>query len=258
MNETEKEIKQLQKRLSELADKSFNQNMYTFTGFLGLSDQAVFCDMEKELAYAGAQLFGGNPDCERKMLRFGKEENLGYVEKFPITLLIVRPLLQKFADQLSHRDFLGAIMNLGIERSTVGDILIRNNTGYVYCQSKVADYLIENLDKIKHTNVTCAVAREEDVPKPPEPVSMEITVSSVRIDGVISKIYNLSRTQSLELFRAGKIYLNGRLCENNSCYLKENDAITVRGFGKFIYQGTKRETRKGKLSVGILIFGRNL
>ena len=95
MNETEKEIKQLQKRLSELADKSFNQNMYTFTGFLGLSDQAVFCDMEKELAYAGAQLFGGNPDCERKMLRFGKEENLQELkEKTPIMLELYRSYKQ--------------------------------------------------------------------------------------------------------------------------------------------------------------------
>lgn len=256
MNETEKEIKQLQKRLSELADKSFSQNIYTFTGFLGLSDQAVFFDMEKQLGYAGWELFGGNQDCERKMLRFGKEENLGYVEEFPITLLVIKPLMQKFADYLTHRDFLGAIMNLGIERSTIGDILIRDNIGYVFCQNKVAEYLVEQLDKIKHTNVSCKVAGKEDVPEPARPIPMEVTVVSARIDAVISKVYNLSRTQSVELFRTGKIFLNGRICENNSCYLKENDAVTVRGFGKFIYQGTERETRKGKLSVGILIFGK--
>ena len=248
----------LEARIRDLARRSYNQNIYTYTNFLNAADMEVFYNMRNELSGIPYEIFGGLPNSERVMVGFGSEEMLGYPGHFPISVIKVQPLIDKFSDELSHRDFLGAIMNLGIERSTVGDILIRNNTGYVYCQSKVADYLIENLDKIKHTNVTCAVAREEDVPKPPEPVSMEITVSSVRIDGVISKIYNLSRTQSLELFRAGKIYLNGRLCENNSCYLKENDAITVRGFGKFIYQGTKRETRKGKLSVGILIFGRNL
>ena len=97
---------------------------------------------------------------------------------------------------------------------------------------------------------------KEDVPEPAKPIPMEVTVVSARIDAVISKVYNLSRTQSVELFRTGKIFLNGRICENNSCYLKGNDAVTVRGFGKFIYQGTERETRKGKLSVGILIFGK--
>ena len=132
-----------------VAEDDRGQNIYTFTGFLGLSDHAVFFDMEKQLGYAGWELFGGNQDCERKMLRFGKEENLGYVEEFPITLLVIKPLMQKFADYLTHRDFLGAIMNLGIERSTIGDILIRDNIGYVFCQNKVAEYLVEQLDKIK-------------------------------------------------------------------------------------------------------------
>jgi len=89
----------------------------------------------------------------------------------------------------------------------------------------------------------------------PELIKVSITASSERVDGIISKLYNMSRTQSNELFRVGKVFINGKACENNSCFLKENDVVTVRGFGKFIFQGVQRETRKGKLNVGVLLYG---
>ena len=114
----------LKKRFRELAEKCYRNNQYTFTGFLGLSEAACFYELEKELSYVPYTLFGGSDLCERVMLRFGSQEQLSYTEEFPISCLKISPLSQKFGEELGHRDFLGALMNLGIERSTLGDILV--------------------------------------------------------------------------------------------------------------------------------------
>ena len=121
-----KEEQQLKNRIKDLADKSFRQNVYTFTGFLGLSEQDLFWKMiqKGELSYAAHKLFGGYEEAERVIVRFGAEDDLGYEEDFPIVCVHIKPLIVKFADALSHRDFLGALMNLGIERSTLGDIRV--------------------------------------------------------------------------------------------------------------------------------------
>lgn len=117
--ENEKEIQQLKNRIRELADKSYNQNQYTFTGFLGLAEQDALWQVEREVKFAGITLYGGREEAERKILRFGSEAELGYEQPFPICCIRIRPLSAKFADKLSHRDYLGALMNLGIERSTM-------------------------------------------------------------------------------------------------------------------------------------------
>lgn len=252
--ETEKELQQLKKRIAELARKSYEHNIYTYTGFFSLAEQDVFWNMLPELKGADYQLYGGREGCERMMLRFGSEESLGYAEEFPIVCLLAKPLMEKFADSLTHRDFLGAVMNLGIDRSTVGDIYVDGKSAYLFCQDKIADYIIEYLDKVKHTNIRCtAVDAVKEFPLK-EPETVQFTVASERADGIIAKVYNLSRNQSLLLFRERKIYINGRLNENNSYSMKPEDVVSVRGYGKFVYHGTGHETKKGKWSVSAGVY----
>ena len=102
----------LKKRFRELARKCYQQNQYTFTGFLSLADLSCFYETEKEISYVPYTIWGGSDLCERVMIRFGSEEELGYEEEFPIVCIEVKPLAAKFADELTHRDFLGALMNL--------------------------------------------------------------------------------------------------------------------------------------------------
>ena len=252
--ENEKELQQLKKRIAELARKSYEHNIYTYTGFLNLAEQDVFYRMLSEVKGTDYELYGGSEDCERQMLRFGSEESLGYTEDFPIVCLAVRPLIEKFAENMTHRDYLGAIMNLGIDRSTVGDIFINEKTAYLFCTDKIAPYIKENLDKVRHTNVKCVeVDVLEELPVK-EPEEIHFTVASERADGIIAKVYNLSRNQSLLLFRERKIYVNGRLNENNSYTMKSGDKVSVRGYGKFLYYGASHETKKGKWSVSAGVY----
>lgn len=252
--ENAKEMQQLKNRFRDLADKASRQNIFTFTGFLGLSEQDAFWQLEPEIRFAGYTLTGGCEDADRKMIRFGNAEELGYEIPFPITCVHIRPLVAKFADKLSHRDFLGALMNLGIERSTIGDIKVGDKEAYLFCQENIADYICQNLEQIKHTHVKCNVTENyAEIPQE-EPELKTIQVSSVRVDAVIAKVYNKSRGECLDLFRAGKVFVNGRLCENNSRLLKAGETVNARGYGKFVYQGEPRETRKGKLCVEVALY----
>lgn len=251
---SEKELLQLKKRLLELADKSYNRGIYTYTPFLSLSEQQVFYEVRREVAHAGTCMEGGAAICERKMIRFGCEENLGYDEKFPIVCIEMMPVTPKFADKFTHRDFLGALMNLGIERSTIGDIFLQKQGAILFCQESIAPYIIENLQQVKHTAIKCRMIEAADGLEETKPQEMSVTVASERIDGVIAKIYNMSRSQSLELFRSGRIFVNGITMENNSYQLKKEDAVTVRGYGKFVFYGTGGETRKGKERVIVGLF----
>lgn len=246
-----REEEEFKRRMLDLADRCYQSNVYTFSGFLSPADQALIYEMEKELAFVPWTLSGGGEDCERKMIRFGSAELLGYEEPFPISCLIIRPLVQKFADALSHRDFLGSLMNLGIERDVLGDIIVRDNTGYVFCEDKMAEYLSGHLDKVKHTSVLCEITKECPAQARPDLLEEEFIVSSNRCDAIVAKVFRLSRSQSIELFRSKKVFVGGRQYENNSGVLKEGDVVSARGFGKFVFDGFLHETKKGRLCIRI-------
>lgn len=241
----------LKKRFQELADKSYQGNQYTFTNFLSMGEQASYFQMEQSLSYAGGVLFGGMEEAERRVLRFGKPEELGYEEEFPITCLTVAPLMEKFADTLTHRDFLGALMNLGIERELLGDIIVRGHTAYIFCLQRIAGYLTENLVQVKHTRIR--VTETETLPESARPELKEeaMSVSSLRLDVVVAGVYRLSRSDSLLLFKEKKVFANGRQCENNSYLCKDGDRISVRGYGRFLFTGVNGTTGKGRLHIRI-------
>lgn len=187
--------------------------------------------------------------CERQIVRFGSFETLGYEEDFPITTLLIEPLNDKFSDNLSHRDYLGAIMNLGIKREVLGDILIKDKRAYVFCLDEIADYLCSELTRIKHTSIKISKI-EGDIPELERKLEdFDILITSPRIDAVVAALTKLSRSQASLLFREKKVLVNNRTCENNSMMLKESCTLSIRGYGKFIYIGEGGRTKKDRVFV---------
>lgn len=243
-----------QRRIKELADRSYNSGQYCFSDFMSLSQQSAFHEIENELGFSTPLLYGGCDICERKMIRFGNMNELGYEQDFPITALLIEPVAAKFSDDLTHRDFLGALMNLGIKREMLGDIFVKKNVACVFCKDTISDYIIENLTRIKHTTVK--VSQTEDIEDITAPILEEktIQVSSIRVDAVISRVYNLSRNSSIELFRAGLVFINGRECTENAKPLKPHDIVSVRGYGKFEYFEELNLSKKGKINCKVRIY----
>ena len=246
----EKDEALLIKRLQELANRSYNRGIFIYSDFLNMYEQdLIFSNIKSPFS-----LFGGYENAERQIVILGNENELGYTPDYPISCILISPLIQKFADDLTHRDFLGSVLGLGIKRETVGDIIIKNNTGYIFCLDNVADYIVENLKKVRHTSVKCEIVTEIPNEVNPEPQEKIIVVSSERLDAIIAEVYNLSRSESNTLFISKKIFVNGKLTENNSYKVKNGDVISVRGFGRFNWLGIFGETRKGKLRGRVEIF----
>ncbi len=244
----------MQSRFKELANRSYNNNQYTYTSFLSMAELAEYYEMERELAFACPKVFGGCELAERKMIRFGRQEDTGYEEDFPIVAIVIRPLIKKFSDDLNHRDFLGALMNLGIKRETLGDIFVRDNQACLFCIESMSEYIIDNLSRIKHTSVSAVVETDVSDITAPRLEEKIIQVASERIDAVIAKVYNLSRQDSLDMFPKGLIFLNGKLCSENAKLLKEDDVISVRGMGKFSFAQSINLSKKGKMNCRVFVY----
>ena len=241
----------LRKRLLDLAAQSYRQNIYTYTGFLSMDELNIYEQMKGELVYAAPRVWGGQAACERCMVGFGSEELLGYPGEFPICRMKAEPTAEKFAEEISHRDVLGALMHLGIERSLIGDIIIRGKTAWFFCTDTIAPYLTENLIQIRHNRVRCQVVTGEVVELAPELESMVLNVASPRLDAVAAALTGQSRSRISSLFQEKKVFVNGRCRESGSLQLSPGDVISLRGYGKAIYDGVLGETKKGRCRIAV-------
>lgn len=241
-------------RLKDLADRSFQNGQYTFTNFMSVGEITIFKEHEKELSYAHPVLFGGYDGADRRMIRFGNEEDLGFKQPFPISILSVQPIMSKFADDLNHRDFLGALMNLGIKREMLGDILVTGKEACVFCKDSIADFIMENLTRVKHTSVKIGITDEMGDIFLPEKKEKVIQVSSPRIDAVAAKVFKLSRQGILELFQAGYVQLNGMICTENAKILNPGDVVSARGHGKFDFAEQLGLSKKDKLNCKVMVY----
>ena len=236
-----------EKRFLELADRAEQRFYTTFSDFLNMEEESVLSALHFNIDY---RLFGGYDGAERCVAAFGYDAEEA---EFPISIIKAEPASPKFADKLTHRDFLGSLMGLGIKREVLGDIVLADNIGYIFCLNTIAEYIVAELSKVRHTIVKCSIvdALPESAVKKPEEEQM--VVASERLDVIVSAVYNFSRSAVKELFIARKIYVNSRLCENFSYIPKEKDIISVRGKGRFVYNGVLGKTKKNRniVSVGV-------
>lgn len=248
------ELELLKKRFLELYEKADRGCYFTFTDFLGLSEQSAFAEIRSKMRKSSVKLFGGADGAERIIVRFGDEEEIGYDQPFPILCVKVEPLSQKFADKLTHRDFLGALLNLGIERSTLGDIVLRDNVGYVFAEEKMAEFITGELTRVKRTDVKCSIISslpDGDLYKTEQ---KRIQIQSERIDAVIAKVYSLSRDDAQALVKRRLVFVNGHETDSVSYTPKDGDKVSVRGHGRFIYLSFDSTSKKGKLNAVVSVY----
>ncbi len=238
----------LKKRFAELAMKSYNAGIFTFTDFLGLAEQAAFESVKSKLGGVKYTTFGGADGAERVMLRFGDAGDLGYEVPFPIAALRIAPKNKKFADKLTHRDFLGSLLNLGIERSCLGDIVIIDNEGYLFCKESIADYISSELSRVRHTEVTVTTVYELPEGELYKTEEVSVQVASERLDAVIARVFSLSREDAQGLFAKRQVFASGKEIDSASYSPKSDEKISVRGYGRFIYRGKKSLSKKGKIN----------
>ena len=239
------ELQILKNRFNDLYERSRNRSIYCYSDFLNLHEQTILLSQFR----FGYSLFGGYEYAERKIAVFGTENEMGYEPDPPLKIIKASPLSQKFSDELTHRDFLGSLMGLGIKRETLGDIIIADNCGYIFCLENMAQFIIDNLLTIRRTSVSCEFCDTLPADALPKPQEKLIIVSSMRLDALISAVYNLSRTKSAALVDGEKVFINSKLSTSTSKPVEVGETISVRGHGRFRCAEIRGDTRKGRLRV---------
>lgn len=238
----------LLKHLLDL-DRIADQRYYTkYSEFLNLAEQNVLISHLQEFR-SGYKLFGGYKYSERQMVAFSSDALSLSCDDFPISCLKITPINAKFAEDLSHRDVLGSLMNTGIERNVLGDIILQDENIYVLCLSSISSYIIEELHKIRHTMVRIEEIPLQDFDYVPSIKECTTSIASNRLDAFIAAVCNLSRQKSTELILSEKVYINGKNVTDYNCKLNQDDIISIRGFGKLIFKGIIGESKKQKLRI---------
>ena len=235
------------RHLLDLCRRSEKTGTWQYSAFLTPAEQDDLLS-SREAAGFSFLLTGGYENAERKILAAGREEEAGPPDP-PVCVIEAAPKSEKFAEELTHRDYLGAILGLGIDRSLIGDILVRDRRAWFFCLASAAEMLASSLTQVRRTAVTASVV-PGDVPElQPRYAPVRLNVASERLDAVTAAFANFSRGQTDKLFAAGKVFVNGRMTMDRSTRLKEGDILSVRGTGKAVYDGIEYETRKNRYQV---------
>lgn len=236
-------------RIKELQTRSFVQNVYTFTDFLSPSDLHRFAAEEgSSVPYLS---YGGAPFAERKMVRYGGENCYGSAA-FPICIVHVSARGARFATPLTHRDYLGAILSLGIERKSVGDIWTSGTEGYLAAEEHIASFIVQNLQTVGRVAVDAQIVKEVPPSFAPQTQEERVVVTSLRMDALLSRMYDLSREAGQELVSDDRVSASGKPVTKGTYEPKVGETIAVRGFGKFVFNGVCGTTKKGKTVLSIL------
>ena len=149
----------LRKRLVELSNQAYTRDIVTFSDFLNLNELHILHTTPKDLFPARYETFGGYDMAERQMVAF-LPDALYYEYGYPLKPIEIKPLHERFAGSLSHRDYLGALINLGIERSRLGDIIIDGCTAVVFAREEITPFIVDQLSRIRHTEVSACIRQE--------------------------------------------------------------------------------------------------
>ncbi len=240
----------LMKRLKELSAAAYQRDIVTFSDFLNLNELNILHTLPADMLSSKYICFGGYEYSERQMAAFIPDA-LSYGYRYPISIVRISPLNCRFAEQLSHRDYLGAVLNLGLERCKTGDILVFEDSAVIFCHDSIAGYLAENLTRIRHTSVTAKKIEESDFQYMPKFEEIKGSIASVRLDALLSLAFGSSRSKLTSYIENGKVFVNGRLITSNGYQVHDNDIISVRGLGRFLYDGMLSQTKKGRYYVTI-------
>lgn len=229
-----------------LAEKNYQIKT---VGFLNPHERSVLLKNIHKSADVQTFFEGGYADAERTLF-IAKPE---FIEFDINQVICVVKVFGRDLETLTHRDYLGSLMGLGIKRENIGDILVNDTGAFIFTKCEIAQYIIANLEKIGRHGVKTQICSVES-PDIPEPKTKEIvgTVSSLRLDAVVSQGTGLARGKAQDIIKDGLVSLNWENIDTISKEIENGDLISVRGFGRMRVSEIGGLTRKGRTFIKIL------
>lgn len=245
------EDKQCKLLLAHVEDKIqfvIKEHRIQYTSFLDPASQKRVQDLLNKCPQIGYQMFGGYPESERKLFLLYPE----YVEpedlSFPIKGIVLN--WNRHYHNLSHRDVLGALMGLGLKREKIGDIIMVEDSASVFVLEDIAPYIVQHLKAVGRATVEVQELDYNQIKIPqPKIKTIQATVSSPRLDSVMSAGFGISRKKSLPFIRSGNVSVNWEVTDKADYLLKEGDMISVRGMGRVRVSEIGGSTKKGRVKI---------
>lgn len=223
-----------------------------FTDFMDRAKCARFAERLRGIRDLQVTLFGGTEDCERQMMGFSLAEEELSLEEFPIKIIKIRRKSKKFGQaDLSHRDYLGSILGLGIDRGKVGDILVAEDSAVCFVAEEISPYITAVLEQVSKTAVVAEETEGADAVPLRQTETKRLTVASMRLDAVAGEAFHLARGKVQTLIDAEKATVNWNIITNTSHLLKEGDMVSLRGFGRFRIKSIGGKTKKDRIGLEI-------
>lgn len=218
------------------------------TPFLSEEEQAIVIKVcGKQVLY---QFLGGYEQAQRKRCIFYNEYD--EIDETQIVCILVANYASKYG-RLTHRDVLGAIMHLGLERDQIGDIIIKDDCCYICCLPHLKNYLIENIKKIKRFSIQLEIYKNT-IEYNQKLTYQDIIIPSMRLDVLVATICHLSRAKAQSLILKGYVKVNQVVLEDDSFLCHNEATISIRGYGKFKVTKTQMMTKKKRLVVNVATY----
>ena len=238
---------ELLRRAEDLCRRCERSASLTATNFLTPAERFQLEQWAKSVPEARLFFSGGHPDCERTVGFFLPD----YLEAEYLDLSEhIRALeLSAAFGSPGHRDYMGALLGMGIGREWLGDIWVRDNKAIVFCLPSVAPHLL-SIDKVGRCSVTVRALSLEEIPAPERRVKEKVfSVQSPRLDAVVGGLFDLSRTEAARQIAAGTVSVNYEVSLKTDSAIREGDILSLRGKGKGRITGFGGNSRKGRLFV---------
>lgn len=234
-------------RLWDKINAGINKNRLSSTGFLSPREQEM-----AQFLFGNAKgltFWGGYETAQRKCLIYLPDYLYEIPEDDPIICLRAAYYA---GDALSHRDFLGALMGFGIDRSCVGDICVQEGFCDFFVTKEISDHLLREFTEVGRTKVKLQILPIEAFSPPEERTeTISDTLPSLRLDCVVSSGFRISRSRAGEFIAAGRAAIDGLPCEKSDRAVAEGMSVSVRGLGKIRLSEVGNRSKKDRIFVKI-------
>ncbi len=238
-------------KLLDRAEQAQSRNIPAATDFLRPQQQMMALDLLRlaGIPETGYVCLGGYEGAERKLILFLPDwlESEDAADQSPIRCLRAT---FRAEEKLTHRDFLGSLMGMGIVREKLGDILVGPDSADLLVLESVLDFLRQSWDSAGRAKLTVTEIPPEHLHIPTAQCQeVRDTVSSLRLDAVASTGFRMARGKAADLISSGRVQVNWRECTKPDKLLAAGDTVSARGFGKFELTEVGGTTRKGRTSI---------
>lgn len=252
----DKDDKILLAQILDKVESVENKNKIEHTDFLDLAKIELVQKFINKIKIENYMSYGGFEQAERKMFVIYPENfNSVVVEKNLSNIIqIVRiELPNDLKGKYTHRDYLGAVIKLGIKREKVGDIIVDDSGADIIVDKDISKFLLENLGELtRFSKSTITIENIEDLrPVEIKKEEFEIIVSSLRLDNVISELARCSRNKALDIINMERVFINFECETKKTKQIKTGDMVTIRGKGRFFVKEIVGQTKSGRTIIKI-------